>query len=250
MTTIDRRRHYILCLDTEATNCIQEGWSISKNALPYDLGFAVMDTHGRIYETYSFVIEEVFYGMPELMESAYYAKKLPRYHEEIACGLRIVDSVWNIRRKMFEVMENYGICEVVAHNAIFDFDALNNLVKYLTGSNVRNWFPFGMVEWWDSKRMAQSVICQMPTYKAHCKENLGLTRASASAENLYRWIIKDPDFHEAHTGLEDVLIESQIVAYCYRQHKPMKKRLFEKEFPENTPFQLAVLMAIKHRPTI
>ena len=250
MNTIDRRRHYILCLDTEATNCIQEGWSISKNALPYDLGFAVMDTHGKIYDTHSYVIEEVFYGMPELMESAYYAKKLPRYHEEIACGLRTVDSVWNIRRKMFEVMEMYGITEVVAHNARFDFDALNNLVKYLTGSNVRSWFPFGMVEWWDSKRMAQSVICQMPTYKAHCKENLGMSRASASAENLYRWIIKDPDFVEAHTGLEDVLIESQIVAYCYRQHKPMKKRLFENDFPETTPFQLAVLMAIKNRPMI
>lgn len=250
MNQIDKRRHYILCLDTEATNCIPEGWSISKNALPYDLGFAVMDTHGRIYDQYSFVIEEVFYGMPDLMESAYYARKLPRYHEEIACGLRTVDSVWNIRRKMFEVMEMYGISEVVAHNARFDFDALNNIVKYLTGSNVRNWFPFGMVEWWDSKRMAQSVMCQMPTYKQFCLDEFDLKRASAKAENLYRFIIKDPEFVEAHTGLEDVLIESQIVAYCYRQHKPMKKKLFENEFPEATDFQLALMRSIKEYPTI
>lgn len=247
---MDKRKHYILCLDTEATNCIQEGWSISKNSLPYDLGFSVMDTHGNIFDKYSFVIEEVFYGMPELMQSAYYAKKLPRYHEEIACGLRTVDSVWNIRKKMFEVMAEYGIKEVVAHNARFDFDTLNNIVKYLTGSNVRNWFPFGMVEWWDSKRMAQSVICKMPTYKQFCTEELGLSRVSAKAENLYRFIIQDPDFVEAHTGLEDVLIEAQIVAYCYRQHKAMNKRLFEKDFPEMTPFQIALMRSIKEHPMI
>ena len=150
METIDRRRHYILCIDTEATNCIQEGWSISKNSFPYDIGFAVMDTHGIIYDKYSYVNSDVFYGMPELMESAYYAKKLPRYHEEIACGLRTVANTWEIRRKMIEVCEMYRIKEVVAHNAGFDYDTLNNIVRYLTGSRVRHWFPFGMVEWWDS----------------------------------------------------------------------------------------------------
>ena len=247
---MDKRKHYILCIDTEATNCIQEGWSISKNALPYDVGFAVMDTHGIIYDKYSYVNSDIFYGEPELMDSAYYARKLPRYHEEIACGLRTVANTWEIRRKMFEVIAEWGIKEVVAHNAQFDYDALNNVVKYLTGSKVRHWFPFGMVEWWDSKRMAQSVICQMPTYKAHCIEELGLSRASASAENLYRWIIKDPDFREAHTGLEDVLIESQIVAYCYRQHKEMRKKLFTKELPEMTPFQLAVFMGVRNNPMI
>lgn len=250
METIDRRRHYILCIDTEATNCIQEGWSISKNSFPYDIGFAVMDTHGIIYDKYSYVNSDVFYGMPELMESAYYAKKLPRYHEEIACGLRTVANTWEIRRKMIEVCEMYRIKEVVAHNAGFDYDTLNNIVRYLTGSRVRHWFPFGMVEWWDSMKMAQSVICKMPMYKAHCKEELGMNRASAKAENLYRWIIKDPDFVEAHTGLEDVLIESQIVAYCYRQHKEMKKKLFNTEFPKETEFQRNFRMNLKEFPVL
>lgn len=247
---IDRRKHYLLCVDTEAANCIQEGWKISKNSLPYDIGFAVMDTHGMIYDKFSYVNSDVFYGMPELMESAYYAKKLPRYHEEIACGLRTVADTWAIRRKMLEVCEMYGIREVVAHNASFDYDTLNNIVRYLTGSKIRYWFPFGAVEWWDSMKMAQSVICKMPMYKAHCIEVLGLSRASAKAENLYRWIIQDPEFVEAHTGLEDVLIESQIVAYCYRQHKAMNKRLFTKDFPEATDFQIALIRSIKEHPML
>ena len=66
------------------------------------------------------------------------------------------------------------------------------------------------------------------------KKNLLLTAAlacgiglSASAENLYRFIIKDPTFIEAHTGLEDVMIEKEIMAYCFRQHKKMRKKLWE-----------------------
>jgi DNA polymerase III epsilon subunit-like protein len=155
-----------------------------------------------------------------------------------------------IRRKMFEVMEKYGIKEVVAHNAHFDYTVLNNIVKYLSGSRVRNWFPFGMVEWWDSLNMAKSVMLKMPTYEKFCIEELGLPKANAKAETLYRFIIKDPDFIESHTALEDVLIESQIVAYCYRQHKEMRKKLFTKELPEMTPFQLAVFMGVRNNPMI
>ena len=248
MNTIDRRRHYFLCIDTEATNCV--GKNIQADALPYDIGFAVQDTHGAIYETHSYVNSDIFYDEPELMKSAYYARKLPRYHEEIACGLRTVANTWEIRRKMFEVMEKYGIKEVVAHNAHFDYTVLNNIVKYLSGSRVRNWFPFGMVEWWDSLNMAKSVMLKMPTYEKFCIEELGLPKANAKAETLYRFIIKDPDFIESHTALEDVLIESQIVAYCYRQHKEMRKKLFTKELPEMTPFQLAVFMGVRNNPMI
>jgi hypothetical protein len=50
---------------------------------------------------------------------------------------------------------------------------------------------------------------------------------SASAENLYRFIIKDPNFIESHTGLEDVQIERQILWYCLRQKKKMRKKLWE-----------------------
>ena len=78
--------------------------------------------------------------------------------------------------------------------------------------------------------MASDVILKMPTYRRFCEEHCLLTkngRLSATAENLYRFIIKDPTFVESHTGLEDVEIESQILAYCYKQHKKMRKKLYE-----------------------
>ena len=224
---IDHRTHYLLQIDTEATNCVSEGWSISKNALPYDIGFAVIDTHGNVYETFDYVNADVFYGEPELMESAYYADKIPQYEAEIEAGIRIVATSYEIRQVMLDAIARYGIKEVIAHNARFDCDTLNNAMRWQTKSKFRYWFPFESVEWWDSMKMARSVICKMPTYKTFCTEILGLNRVSASAENLYRFISGKHDFKEAHTGLEDVLIEAEIVAYCYRQHKPMEKVLFK-----------------------
>ena len=49
-----------------------------------------------------------------------------------------------------------------------------------------------------------------------------------TAEILYRFISGNKDFIENHTGLEDVMIEKEILAYCFRQHKAMRKGLFER----------------------
>ena len=40
-------------------------------------------------------------------------------------------------------------------------------------------------------------------------------------------VINDPYYVEEHTALEDVLIEKEILAYCYRQHKKMRRKLWE-----------------------
>jgi hypothetical protein len=78
-------------------------------------------------------------------------------------------------------------------------------------------------------KMARDVIHKMPTYRKFCEENGFITKTgqlSAKAEDLYRFIIKDPTFVESHTGLEDVQIEREIMNYCYRQHKKMRKVLW------------------------
>jgi hypothetical protein len=80
-------------------------------------------------------------------------------------------------------------------------------------------------------KMARDVMHKMPTYRKFCEENNLLTkngRLSTTAENLYRFIIKDVDFKESHTGLEDVQIEREIFLYCRKQHKKMRKGLYEK----------------------
>ena len=69
----------------------------------------------------------------------------------------------------------------------------------------------------------------MPTYKKFCLENGYMTKNNQcrfTAEILYRFISKNNGFIEEHKGLDDVLIEKEIMAYCYRQHKKMTKELW------------------------
>ena len=53
-------------------------------------------------------------------------------------------------------------------------------------------------------------------------------QARATAEILHRYLTGDNAFAESHTGLEDVLIEKDILAHCFRQHKKMRKDLYQR----------------------
>ena len=253
---IDRRRHYVLVIDTETANTIvnEDGSMDMSNVLVYDCGWAVVDTKGNIYETASFVNRDIFVYERELMQSAYYGWKIPRYVEEIRSGQRIMASTYEIRLAMLDTIKRYGIKEVAAHNARFDYNALNVTQRFTTGSKYRYWFPFDSVEIWDTMKMAQDVICKMPTYEKFCENHGYVTengRPRKTAEILFRFISGDTDFVESHTGLEDVLIEAEIMFYCFRQHKPMRKNLFEKrDFPESTQFQRDFMQNLKSVPML
>lgn len=232
MNKIDYRRHYVLVLDTETANTArtEDGKLDTSSVLMYDCGWSIVDTKGNVYKEQSFVNRDIFVYERELMQSAYYGWKIPRYVEDLRNGKRKMASTYEIRKAMLADMELYHITEVVAHNARFDRDALDTIQRWTTKSKYRYWFPYG-TEIWDTMKMARDVIHKMPTYRRFCEENGFLTangRLSATAENLYRFIIKDPTFVESHTGLEDVQIEREIMFYCFRQHKKMRKGLYEK----------------------
>ena len=230
---IDRRHIYGICLDTETANTImaETGRLDRTSTLFYDLGFKVIDTHGRNYgKEFSFVNSDIFVHEAELMQSAYYAKKIPQYKEDLANGTRTLATTYEIRKALCDVIKEYDCKFVVAHNARFDYNALNNTQRWTTKSKYRYFLPYGL-EWWDTLKIARSVMGKMPSYRKFCEKNGYLTKSGRcrfTAEICYRFITKDTTFKESHTGLEDVNIESEILAYCHRQHKVMKKKLWEK----------------------
>ena len=218
---IDRRKNYYIVFDTETTNGLGD-------PIVYDLGFAIIDKKGNIYETHSLIIREVFYGMKDLMQSAYYANKIPKYKEQIANGERKVVSLFEARKTFSEVCEKYNVKVAIAHNARFDYRSTSKTQRYLTKSKYRFFLPYG-IELWDTMRMANDTICKQVTYKRWCLKNGYMTKNNQvrkTAEILYRYISGQNDFVESHTGLEDVLIEKEIFVHCLRQHKPMRKNCF------------------------
>lgn len=232
MEKIDRRHVYGIVLDTETANTIQDenGLDMS-NVLFYDLGFQLVDSHGRTYgKKFSFVNSDIFTHEAELMQSAYYAKKIPQYRADLASGKRILANTYEIRKTLVDLINKYDCKFVCAHNARFDYNSLNNTQRWTTKSRFRYFLPYGL-EWWDTLKMARSVMGKMPTYQRFCTENGYTTKTGKprfTAEICYRFITKDNTFVESHTGLEDVEIETEILRYCHRQHKAMKKKLWEK----------------------
>lgn len=228
---IDRRRHYILMLDTETANTQtdEDGRLDMSSVLVYDLGYQVIDKHGNVYKKASFVNSDIFIQERELMQSAYYAHKLPQYSEDIRNGKRTLTTFYNIKNDVHNTIKQYNIDTVCAHNSRFDYNALNTTQRWETKSKYRYFLPYG-IEIWDTLKMSRDVIGKMPTYRRFCEENGYLTKNGQlrfTAEILYRFISKDENFIEAHTGLEDTQIETQILAYCFRQHKAMRKKLWD-----------------------
>lgn len=222
MEKIDHRHIYGIMLDTETANGLDD-------PLFYDCGWEVVDSHGRKYAERSFVNKDIFLGERELMKSAYYAEKLPTYWKDIWSGSRVIATTYEIKKALAEDVKKFGCVFICAHNARFDYKSLNNTQRWVTKSKYRWFVPYGL-EWWDTMKMAQDVVCKMPTYRKFCEENGYICKNGQlrkTAEVLYRFIQKDTDFAENHTGLEDVDIERQILAYCVRQHKAMRKKLFK-----------------------
>ena len=88
--------------DTETCNTIDnEGKLDMSNVLPYDLGMSVINEQGEVFEKVSLIIEEIYYGMPDLMASAYYSNKLPQYDKDIAEGKRKVVNIYQAQKKIW-----------------------------------------------------------------------------------------------------------------------------------------------------
>lgn len=217
---IDRRRTYFIALDTETAGSIA-------SPLPYDVGWIVTDKHGNIYQIRSFVVYEIYCKEREKMKSAYYAEKLPQYEKDIKSGKRKIASIWTIRKQFLEDMENYKTNIVCAYNMGFDRRALNNDIKYL--SSWGKWFFPKETEFQCIWHMACSCILNRPSFIKFAIEHDFISNAGnilTNAEVCYKYVTKDLDFKECHTGLEDVLIETVIMAHCYKQHKHFEKSVY------------------------
>ena len=218
---MDKRISYYMVLDTETANGLDD-------PMMYDIGGAIIDKRGHVYESFSFVIYDVFCADRKLFDTAYYAEKRPMYEAQIADGSRRIVGIYTARQHVRHLCEKWNVKAIMAHNARFDYKSTNYTLRYVTKSKARYFLPYG-VPIWDTLKMAQDTICKQPTYIRWCDRNGYLQKNGkprATAEILYRYITLNNDFIESHTGLEDVLIEKEIFVRCIRQHKKMRKSVW------------------------
>lgn len=215
MENIDRRKNYFLVVDTETANGLDD-------PLVYDYGFAVVDRHGNIYHKASYIIYDIFVAERELMQSAYYAEKIPNYEKDLKAGLRKMVTFNTARKITADIMAEYGITKVWAFNARFDRNSLNTTMRYLTKSKYRYFFPRG-TEICCIWSVACQTICQQKAYFHFVDKNnlVEKGRVKTSAEVVYQYLENNSNFSEAHTALEDVEIEAKILTRVFRQHRSL-----------------------------
>lgn len=223
MTASIRRRLYAI-IDTETANGLN-------CPLMYNIAVMIIDCMGNVYAKLNFIINDVFFSMDDLMQSAYYAHKIPQYMEQLERGEIEAVSMAEASARIHKLISDYNVKIWMAHNARFDNKSMNTTERYLTKSKYRYFLPYGMTAY-DTMKMAQDVIATKPSYRKFCEENGFMTkhktpRPQVKAETIYRFITNDPAFIEEHKAFEDIDIERQIFAYCNRQHKKMRRELWE-----------------------
>lgn len=211
----------VMVLDTETANSLDD-------PLCYDVGFAVVNPFtGEVIEAQSYVVAEVFLDK-ELMASAYFADKIPSYWEDIESGVRRLARFSTIRKAVYETCRKYAIKKIFAHNMRFDNRSCNLTQRWLTSSKYRYFFPYG-VEMWDTLKMARNTLKHNDEYGEFCYENDYLTKNGQrryTAEIIYRFLTDDNNFVEEHKGLDDVMIEKEILRYCLEHDAEMDGRLW------------------------
>lgn len=221
--------------------------------LIYDLGWQVIDYQGRVYAKKNFLISEIF-SVPAVFDTAYYAEKRPLYLEKLDKG-EIMLTDW--RTAVRELIEDMDACEAVgAYNSMFDFkkaipftelyinqlyspdfhkwlDFQNSRVDAIaTGRTFEN--PYGFDETvfrfrektyplFDLWGLSCRHILNCDEYKEMCLDNEWQTASGkyfkTSAETAFRFFSGDMEFIEAHTAIDDAVIESMLFADIVKRTK-------------------------------
>ena len=191
----------ILVLDTETINLEKQ--------FVYDLGYTVADGDGNVIAKKSYVISQVF-NNKELFATGYYSNKLPLYHARLESGYSKKVGWGNAMRYLANDIKKYGITEIYAYNSKFDAKAFAFMCAWYGCVN-----PLGATEVKDIMDFIKPIT-DTKEYKEFCRSNGFMTkhkypRPQQKAETLYRYLTDNVDYEEEHTGLEDSLIELEIL---------------------------------------
>lgn len=203
-----------------------EGAGQIDKAKVYDVGGVITDRNGSVYDTFSFLVSDIFGedGETEDMQTAYYYHKKNLYFDKLNKGIIKRSTFANVKNFIHFIISKYEIKEFFAYNANYDRNALNNTDAVLKGYEYSRFLPKDVKVsciW----HMACQVICTQKSYSKFCLNNGYVSEKGnyrTSAEVVYSYITQS-NFEEEHTGLEDAKIETQILARCFRQHKKMKR---------------------------
>ena len=209
-----QKERYLMFIDTETIGTL----NVKESVLPFEIGMKVLDTEtNKIVKEKSYLVRK-FFNNKYIMLSTFSATKYPSYFEKLENDKRYKTmSVNDIARDIEKTISRYGIKIMVAHNGNFDKTAMARLFEDFEIEN-----PFENIDLLDTMELSK-VITFSKDYANFCimnkdrlnslKDSCFITnsgRVRTTAQAIYCYLSNNPDFEEAHTGLEDIDIEIEI----------------------------------------
>ena len=209
-----QKERYLMFIDTETIGTL----NVKESVLPFEIGMKVLDTEtNKIVKEKSYLVRK-FFNNKYIMLSTFSATKYPSYFEKLENDKRYKTmSVNDIARDIEKTISRYGIKIMVAHNGNFDKTAMTRLFEDFEIEN-----PFENIDLLDTMELSK-VITFSKDYANFCimnkdrlnslKDSCFITnsgRVRTTAQAIYCYLSNNPDFEEAHTGLEDIDIEIEI----------------------------------------
>lgn len=217
-----------MVLDTEACGIVSRDQPVPNEMRVYDVGFIVADRDGVVYQRESMadvsrlLQRDTYTGHnARLVESAYYAEKLPQYWAGLRSGEWEPCSFYDIHQRVTEAIKRWGIRDIWAYNAKFDRAALNATIAEESNGYRRFFMPY-KTRWRDIWGAASECITNTPKYVKWCAKHDYMSEKGnpqTSAEIVYRYLTSDHDFIEQHTALSDCEIELAILLKCFKARK-------------------------------
>lgn len=198
---------YALILDTETTGL--------DKPFCYDISWVIMNkANGELIDCKAYVVEQIWHNLP-LFESAYYKEKREKYIQMMRKHDAIMDKWGYIMRELARDIRKYDIKGIYAYNSDFD----DKVITYNC-----DWFkcinPLDTLPVYDIWGYASEYVTNKTDYKDFCEDNCRFTDTGnykGSAEVVYQYLLKDPNFIEEHMGVFDSEIEANILYHCIEQ---------------------------------
>lgn len=216
---MNMNKKYYIVVDTETLGFVK---GKETNQMVFDLGYAVCDKAGLIYEQGSFLIKD--FADRGWVQHMFYREKIGLYTEKLMKG-EIESKYFN---EVIEILNTaiakYDIKDFVAYNLGFDKRVIQKTFAFLNGQEME-WFK---CEDFDLYHVAAQLLLNKPSYKWLAEKHNKKTdkgNIQTGAEPCFSLISGDWDFIEEHTGLEDVKIEVKILSHCLRQKKKFDKSI-------------------------
>ena len=210
-----------IVLDTEGVNIgkPKNPNNIGETTHFYDFGFTVANREGEMLDKFSFVNVDIFNDY-ELMKSAYYADKLPQYHEGMG-DLWIPASTLEIWNTFCKCVVDYGVRDIWAYNARYDRDCVNNTILRASNGFRRFFAPYG-TRYRDIWDYAGSTVCNTSRYVKWCRDNGFVSKngnPNTTADTVGKYLRGDMEYQECHTALSDAEDETAILLAAMKRHQ-------------------------------